>query len=283
MIHSGETLYISDLDGTLLNDKAELSQYTKTALNRMIAEGLCFTIATARTPATACRILEDVEWRLPLVLLNGAVVFDNASEQYVQILPIEPDAVAAIIDVLKQMQVSGIMYQFKDNIQRSYYETLDHKPIRDFIETRIARYNKSFRQTGSFSAVAADNNTYFTLLDSYEIIVSVRDALASIPGIYRSIYKDNYSDNLWFLEIHSEKATKKNAVNYLKEAYGFERAVGFGDNLNDLPMFEACDVKVAVENAFPEIKAAANQTCGGNNEDGVVRWLEEVSSRSCSP
>jgi len=62
---------------------------------------------------------------------------------------------------------------------------------------------------------------------------------------------------------------------YLWETYGFERIVDFGDNLNDLPMFAACDVKVAVENANPDVKAAADYICGANNNDGVVKWLEE--------
>jgi hydroxymethylpyrimidine pyrophosphatase-like HAD family hydrolase len=77
------------------------------------------------------------------------------------------------------------------------------------------------------------------------------------------------------LEAFSAAASKRNAVAYLREAYGYERVVGFGDNLNDLPMFEVCDVRVAVENARPEVKAAANHICGANDNDGVVRWIEE--------
>jgi len=51
---------------------------------------------------------------------------------------------------------------------------------------------------------------------------------------------------------HSDKASKQNAVNILRETYGFKRVVGFGDNLNDLPMFAECDIKVAPRNAKPE-------------------------------
>jgi hypothetical protein len=55
--------------------------------------------------------------------------------------------------------------------------------------------------------------------------------------------------------------------------------VGFGDNLNDLPLFEACDIKVAVENAKPEVKAASDFICGSNEDDGVVKWMEEDMRR----
>jgi hydroxymethylpyrimidine pyrophosphatase-like HAD family hydrolase len=90
-----------------------------------------------------------------------------------------------------------------------------------------------------------------------------------------TMYEDTYRPNFWYLEIFSAKASKQNAVNYLRNTYDFERVVGFGDNLNDLPMFAACDVKIAVKNAKPEVKAAADYICGANDDDGVVKWLED--------
>jgi len=61
----------------------------------------------------------------------------------------------------------------------------------------------------------------------------------------------------------------------MRQVYGFERVIGFGDNLNDLPMFAACDVKVAVKNARTEVISAADYICGRNIDDGVVKWLVE--------
>ena len=54
-------LYISDLDGTLLNNNAKLSDYTKSTLKELINKNLNFSIATARTPATVVPILSDLE------------------------------------------------------------------------------------------------------------------------------------------------------------------------------------------------------------------------------
>ncbi|MGN1450967.1 MAG: HAD family hydrolase, partial [Eubacteriales bacterium] len=47
----------------------------------------------------------------------------------------------------------------------------------------------------------------------------------------------------------------------------------FGDNLNDLPLFEGCDVSVAVANAVPDVIKAADFVCGANAADGVVEWI----------
>lgn len=270
-----KTLYISDLDGTLLNQNAELSVYTKEVLNSMIANGLNFSVATARTASSALVILADVQGSIPIVLMNGVLIYDTTQKQYIQTHPLTAKSALTVITALKELNVTGMMYKLEDSVQHTYYETLDHKPIRDFITERITRYNKKFRQTSSFLNVPPEGIIYFTLLDIYENIRRTYDTLMALPDINCVMYKDNYSPDLWYLEIHSDMASKKNGVDFLREKYGFERIIGFGDNLNDLPMFEACDVRIAVDNAKPEVKNAADFICSANDNDGVAKWLKE--------
>ena len=97
----------------------------------------------------------------------------------------------------------------------------------------------------------------------------------ALSVVMTTISMDTYSPDFWYLEAFSAEASKQNAVTYLRETYGYKRVVGFGDNLNDLPMFAACDVRVAVENAKPDVIAAADQICGANDRNGVAKWLEE--------
>ena len=267
-----KTLYISDLDGTLLNRNAALSQYTKDMLNRMIAEGLHFSVATARTAASAFVILDGVQWNVPLVLLNGVLIYDMAQKRYVRVNEIPPHTVAEIIATLRQLNVPALMYQLRQEEQLTYYETLDHEPLRSFIEERKARYHKTF-QKARFAEVSPEKIIYFTLLDTQDKIRLAHAALSPIPGICLSMYEDIYTSGLWFLEIHRDKATKQSGALYLREDYGFERLVGFGDNLNDLPLFDACDMRVAVANAKEEVQAAADCICGTNDDDGVAKWL----------
>ena len=271
-----KTLYISDLDGTLLNRDAELSAYTASALNRMVKDGLHFSAATARTAASAFHILAGVRWNTPLVLMNGVLIYDPAPKRYTQILSLAAETASAVMAAFGSLGVTGLMYQLTGSEQRTYYESLAQKPIRDFIEERAVRYNKKFIRTDSFSDIPPEQIIYFTILDTHDNTKRVYDALAALPGISRSMYKDIYSPDLWYLEIHSEHASKQNGVNFLRERYGFDRVIGFGDNLNDLPMFAACDVKVAVANAKDEVKAAADEICGPNKDDGVVKWIERT-------
>jgi hydroxymethylpyrimidine pyrophosphatase-like HAD family hydrolase len=99
--------------------------------------------------------------------------------------------------------------------------------------------------------------------------------MSAIDGLRIEMYKDIYSDDLWYLEVFSETASKYNAVQYLRKHCGFDKIVGFGDNLNDIPLFAACDECYAVANAKPEVKEIATGIIGSNNADGVARWLDE--------
>jgi hydroxymethylpyrimidine pyrophosphatase-like HAD family hydrolase len=103
----------------------------------------------------------------------------------------------------------------------------------------------------------------------------VYDTLLRKTGLKLAMYDDSYGSRFWYLEIFSDKASKESAVNYLRELYGYEQVIGFGDNLNDLPMFAACDIRVAVGNAKPEVKAAADYMCGSHSDDGVAQWLQK--------
>ncbi len=82
-----------------------------------------------------------------------------------------------------------------------------------------------------------------------------------------------YSSDYW-LEICPITATKAKAIEKLKEQYGCDKVVVFGDSLNDLAMFEIADEAYAVENAMTALKEIATRVIGSNNEDGVAKFLE---------
>jgi hydroxymethylpyrimidine pyrophosphatase-like HAD family hydrolase len=64
----------------------------------------------------------------------------------------------------------------------------------------------------------------------------------------------------------------------IKELYGFDKVICFGDGVNDIPMFEISDECYAVSNAVPELKEKAAGIIGSNENDGVAKWLLERMS-----
>ena len=274
MKFNDRVLYISDLDGTLLNSKAQLSDYTKSALNRMIAGGLNVSAATGRTPASVLKIVSGIEWTLPISMMNGVLLYDFDSSRYTRALTMDSKAASHALAVFKRCKADGLLYRFVDDGLRTYYDSSASESLRESIERRILRFDEVFIETDVLSADGPGDAVYLTWHASFDSVKSAYDMLSDIPGAALALTKDVYNPGKWLLEVFDRRASKGNAVEYFKEAYGFERVVGFGDNLNDLPLFEACDISVAPENALDEVKAAADHICETNDRDGVVKWIE---------
>ena len=75
------------------------------------------------------------------------------------------------------------------------------------------------------------------------------------------------------LEIYHSSSSKANAIKYLKNYFHFDKLVTFGDNLNDIPMFQVSDECYAVENAADELKKIATNIIGANTEDSVAHFI----------
>ena len=69
-----KTLYVSDLDGTLLNSKQHTSSYTNQVINQLVDEGMLFSYATARSYYSAKPATKGLTAKIPLILYNGALL-----------------------------------------------------------------------------------------------------------------------------------------------------------------------------------------------------------------
>ena len=92
-----------------------------------------------------------------------------------------------------------------------------------------------------------------------------------------SSYPDIFNPDIAFLEVFAPGVSKASAVEKLKRMTGADRLTVFGDNINDLPMMAVADVAVAVGNALPEVKAAADIVIGSNRDDAVALYVERMS------
>jgi 5-amino-6-(5-phospho-D-ribitylamino)uracil phosphatase len=269
-----KTVYYSDLDGTLLNHDAELSEYTVKTLNDLVGRGLLFGVATARTAATVSKILARVPVNMPAVLMNGVCIYDLAEERYLKTEAIPAEARAQMLKIIGEHKLRGFIYAMKDNKMATFYENADSPYTWAFMEERIRKYGKIFTQVENFSALGQENLIYYSVSDTKELLMDACQKLSVIPGLHVEFYHDIYGDQNWYLEACSGRASKQNAINFLRRSCGFDWAVGFGDNLNDLSLFAACDECYAVGNAKAEVLMKADAIIGTNVEDGVARWLE---------
>lgn len=265
-------LYITDLDGTLLSPEGSISAKTAAILNSLTAEGICYTFATARSVYSAKPITSALDINVPCILMNGVSIYDLRTDGYLANQYIPVSASEKVIEAFEREKAEVFLYRFNDEVLTCYYTKVTTRVMQSFAEVRRNRYNKPYVQCADLLDAADGRTIYYTALDEHEKLLPVKNTIDSIDGVDYAFYEDTYTGK-WFLEVFSAKASKSNGLRYLRERYGFDEVVAFGDNLNDLPMFSEADIKVAVGNARDEVKAAADYIIGTNDEDGVAEWL----------
>lgn len=269
-------LFVSDLDGTLLNSKAEVSDTTAELINRGIADGLEFTISTARTPTTALKIIEKLDLRLPVMLMNGVLVYDPVTEKYLEKAVMDETVIMVLLGLIKLKGLSCFLYSMENDEFRAYYDSVESTSLNYFRNERIMKYGKQFTEVADLSLVAGKDIIYCMLREPKERLEGLKRELSVVKGVKTEFYPDVYNEEYYMLEVYSDKASKKEALSYLRAARHYDSVIGFGDNLNDMSLLEASDYFYAVSNAHPEIQNMAHSVIPSNDEDGVARFIEQL-------
>lgn len=105
------TLYVSDLDGTLLRSNETISEYTNEIINSLTEKGMIFSYATARSLITAKKVTKGLTAKIPLIVYNGAFVIDNISEE-ILIENYFDNTVKSLLEDLFNNKVYPIVYAF---------------------------------------------------------------------------------------------------------------------------------------------------------------------------
>jgi hydroxymethylpyrimidine pyrophosphatase-like HAD family hydrolase len=136
--------------------------------------------------------------------------------------------------------------------------------------------DRRFDPRDSWARLRTSSAFYIALIGDGVTIERLADQLArsSLPATL-NVQRDTYHPRDTWLEVTPAGVTKASEVRALAEELGATRLVCFGDNSNDLPLFEMADESYAVANAAPHVRATATGVIGDNNAGSVVDWLEE--------
>ena len=265
-------LYVSDLDGTLMRNDETISAYTERTLNELIEEGLAFTYATARSVESARTITGGLRLKLPVVTRNGTVLADNSTGRHLEKALFTEEEVRLLKELLPELPEYGFVSCFIGDEMIKTYIPGKHTPgMEKYL--RKNEHDTRLRPAADPGSMFIGQPGYVTLIDDRDKIAPIYERVRNYPGWECLFQKDTYWDEYW-LEICPQNCTKARAVLKLKETFGFEKLVVFGDSVNDLSMFRSADESYAVANAIDELKEAATAVIGSNEEDAVADFLK---------
>ena len=268
-------LFVTDLDGTLINKDRQVTKKSEEIINELIKSGMNFTVATARTPATAVEILQNLDLKLPVALMNGVLIYDTKELKYIDIKDINIESTYKILDIFEKYNKNPLVYGIVDNHLWVYHKEFEHAYEYNFYKERADKELKTFVKISNYKeSVLKSSIINFVAFDEYEKIKSIAEEIEKIEGINVNYYKDVYED-CYFLEAYSSEACKANGIKYLSKYINYKNVICFGDNLNDIPMFELANEAYATANATEEVKKIATGVIGSCEEEGVAEFLKE--------
>lgn len=262
------TLICTDLDGTLLRNDKTVSPENREAIAYFMAEGGYFTFITGRMPYFVKDILAKVSINAPFGCINGAGIYDPVAGKYVWTQPMRDDVIELVRYVDQNTEDMGIqinclehLYFSRENETMMYFRKATGLPnlVRDYeeIDEPIAKIVFGDYREDRLLGVKA-------LLDAHPRYHDF-DYIRSERSLYEILPKGVSKGTLLV-----------RMAEHLQVPMG--RTVAVGDYFNDVSMLRAAGIGVAVENATPEAKAAADYITVSNEDHALARIIADLDT-----
>lgn len=250
-------LIVCDLDGTLLDDEKNLDANIVSVLKDI---NIPFTFASGRNVQIVQRYLKELDIKLPYICNNGANIFDK--DECVLETPIVASELNGALRLLNKHYIPflaytrGTIYQFGNNATLDWF-------VQRLIGTTIIKHD------------------VYPEGDVFKVVITPGDdkEMMEVAEEIRKLYPNtecarSEGPNYCLTNKHSNKGF---GLEWLMKHLGLNKdeVLVFGDNYNDIPMFEVVSNSVAMSEASQEVKDHATYVCGSNNECGVSNFLKD--------
>ena len=265
--------FFIDLDGTLLNDRKQITPATREALLRVKAAGHEIIITTGRSYPYVKVLNEKIDNVCRYTISStGSIIYDLHEQKTLSSTPIPDKALNALFrikhpDIAWLLHCAEGLYSTGNIDDQKGTNIPFTEPLDKFIKTK----------TVGETTMASYN---------FDLIKNVESDVLKIPGIFithrhRALTDPSAPRNgIAFYDIIPTGVSKGTGVKALRNLLGIPKAdcIAIGDDINDLPMFAECGIKVAANNAVAQIKKIADHiTTDDNNHDGVAKFLDSFS------
>lgn len=245
-----KTLYVTDLDGTLLEPDKSIKPDNLKLINQLIDEDVNITYATARSLITAKQVIGDINFKLPVIVQNGTFILSPKGDMILGNYLGD-----SILDTVKDYDISPIVYsQIGKKTYFSYVKDKMSAGVKAFVDDHLD--DPRNHPVNTYEDLYEGDIFYLLLIDDYDKLKPLYDLFKED---YYAVFDQEMYSHDWWLEIMSPDASKANAIKYLKQKLQCDEVVVFGDGKNDIEMFEEADYSCAVENAAPELIKCADE------------------------
>lgn len=256
-------LIVSDIDGTILNEKCECSPRVRKALQDAIKKGVKVVLATGRMFMGADPVRESLGLETPVICYQGAMVRKDNEILYQN--PVEHALARQIIEISRNEGFHLNLY----NDDTLIVEDDNKKYMEDYTKGRFTTY----KTVKSFDDVTLGDVSKLLCITYNE------DEIVRLGRVLGEKFKGKLAvvrSHKYYLEFTDINATKGNAMNFLKKLWNIktEEVFASGDQDNDYDMLKNAGIKVAMGNASEKLKTIADYICPTIHKDGLADAIE---------
>lgn len=255
-----------DCDGTLLNDQGVISEKTKQTLSHFMDLGNKVVLCTGRPRYLIEDIMPQVHGDRFFISSNGAEIYNYQTQETLQYLTIEEQD----------------FYQIYQYAVKHHIRLAAGSGALEFV-TLYKKHPQELYFPENMEHFLQDHPTIqILLLDSNETVIQKAKQYFDHHLKTTLVLEKEVNPNEAWISLGNENVSKGNAITKLNQYLNIvkENTLVFGNDYNDLSMFEVAGTCVAMQNAVPELKEKANHIALSNNEDGVAHFLENWIQQS---
>ena len=222
-----DTLYVSALGHSLLDSESRLSDYSRVELNRLMDDGMKFSLSTIQTQATVRELLPGVRLRFPIITMDGAALYDTGSLTYLRTTPMSEEKAVRITAWCRKEGLPFFSNSIEQNLLVIRFRELANEAMRRlFEEKRVSPYRNYIRAESD----SCSNIVYLLVLDSRERIEEAYEALTgeAWSADYRIVKGDSEYAGYSFLKIYDAACSRAAMLRELETIMGTKETVTFG-------------------------------------------------------
>ncbi len=166
-----DVLYVTDLDGTLLQDDATLSPASRQILVSLLEEGLPLTVASARSVVSMQQMLTGLRLQLPVIEFNGAFLSDLDTGKHTWVCALEPQLSDEILTAIRDCGHTPFVSTFDGERDRLYCGASQNPGTDWYVEDRQKNRDGRLSPVADIGQGLADQVVCFTVIDRSRLSV----------------------------------------------------------------------------------------------------------------
>ena len=262
-----------DLDGTLFNDKKEVTPETFATLERAAKMGIEIVPATGRFWNAIPESIKAMKFIRYMISLNGSEIFDVKEMKSLASFTIPIERAETLCRVCDELPV---LYDFVSDgqgyMKREHHARIPEVMILGEWQVKVMR-DLRIPVNDIYGVLRQQKGVQ--KMQIYTTDKTLREnLLKSLPYVFpKLLFTSSVPNNI---EINDPKANKGDGLKFLAEHLGLpaESTLAFGDGLNDMSMIEYAGIGAAMSNGVPELKAVADYIAPDNNNNGVAEGVK---------